>query len=113
MDVVTTRDLEAVLGRWRSGELSASEVHAWAEKRFAMDDIETESAAVNEVLARLDTMDMNLTTVADVPLLLHSLVAPDYLAVLAALDRSVDISARQRELRQDPFYAPFCRQGSV
>jgi hypothetical protein len=51
------------------------------EARFAVHNYDPESDAVNEVLSRLDTMDMNLTT---------------------------DITKRRMELREIPFYAPFC-----
>ena len=106
---VTADDLSDVLVRWASGTLSPEAVQAWAEERYAVDGYSAESSAVNEVLGRLDRLDMDLTTVEDVPALLNALTATDHLDLLRSLDASINVESRKLSLRSDPFYAPFCK----
>jgi hypothetical protein len=109
MGTVTVRDVEAKLRQWQSGELSASSLHAWAEKTYGVEAWEPESEAVNEVLAQLDMMDMNLLTLEDVPVLVKALRSKDYVRVLDGHFAAVDIESRKAALANDPMYAPFCK----
>jgi len=97
------------LRRWQSGELSASSLHAWAEQTYGVDAWEPESEAVNEVLARLDMMDMILLTPEDVPVLVKALRSKDFIRVLDGHFAEIDIDSRKAALANDPMYAPFCK----
>jgi hypothetical protein len=114
MSTVVGRDeLRTVLNSWQSGRLTAGEVHEWAEARFATDAWECEDDVANEVLAALDTLDMNLVTRDDVPVLLAMLSMPPGQARSAAelLDAhfdGVNLDNRRRSLANDPTYSRFC-----
>ncbi len=109
MSTVTTYDIQSILRKWAIDELNESEVHEWAEERYCTGNFEIESAAVNEVLARLDTMDMNLTTKEDIPVLLRALVSNEFEAILNQHDKSIDIEMRKLKLKSVPLYSQFCR----
>lgn len=108
MNNIKASDIQCVLNQWALGELNESQVHAWAEDRFCTDDYNCESEAANEVLGRLDTMNMNLVTSEDIPVLIEALFSPDFEFILITHDRQVDITARKMELRSVPLYMQFC-----
>jgi len=112
MATVTANLVESKLRQWQSGELTAAEVHNWAEDTFATDQWEPESDAVNEVLAKLDTLDMDLVTAEDVPVLLSALRSNAFEAILAEHFARVDIELRRVRLAGVPPYAPFCRSSA-
>ena len=110
---ITRAEVRAVLEAWQRDELTARTVHDWAQDRYAASAFEAEDDVVNEVLAKLDTLDINLITTADAPALLTALGQPPAKAQasIAALERyfdSVDIAARMIQCAADPLYAPFC-----
>jgi len=109
MKIIKASDIQHVLNQWAIGELNESQVHSWAEDRFCVDAYDSESEAVNEVLGRLDMMDMNLTTSEDIPILLKALSSPDFESILATHDRQIDISERKLALRLVPLYMQFCK----
>lgn len=116
---VTRADLVSLLTRWQRGELSASEVHAWAEVRYlpgdtAFDDEDEDEdygSAAAEVLARLDMLDQHLILPEDVPLYLELLRSPRG-ELAAAMERfeaehgQIDFGARVIALR---CIAPYAR----
>ena len=110
--LVTARDIDAVLVHWSSHELSASEVHNWAEARFATDSWEPENEVVNEVLGHLDRLDMNLVVVEDIPLLREALLARNEEDANRLIERSYAITpldARKLMCAGKQIYAPFCK----
>lgn len=66
---ITREQLDHLLSDWCAGRMTATTVHDWAVNRYAVSDFTPEDAIVNEVLARLDMLDANLTTADDVPAL--------------------------------------------
>lgn len=108
MNIIKASDIQYVLNQWAQGVLDESQVHAWAEDRFCVDSYDCESEATNEVLGRLDTMNMNLVTSDDIPVLIKALFSPDFESILAAYDRQINISERKVALRHIPLYIPFC-----
>jgi hypothetical protein len=94
--------------------MTATAVHDWAVERYAVSDFTTEDVSVNEVLARLDMLDANLTTPDDVPAL-QRLLASRPASFAEAVGRyeeyleSVDFGERKRRLASEPLYAPFCK----
>ena len=113
MPAVSRNDLLEVLESWRLHRTIAKDVQAWAEARYGLDDWEPEDAVVNEILARLDALDMNLITPDDVPAFLEALSVPANRSqeAIDGIDRhfeTVNIESRQMELHGDPLYAPFC-----
>ena len=108
MRTITASDIRQVLTQWAFGNLTESQVHAWAEDRFCTSGYECESEAANEVLSRLDMMDMNLLTSEDIPVLLDALSSPEYLSILEKHEQQVDISARRTVLRHVQLYSRYC-----
>ena len=108
MTTITASDIEHVLNQWASCKLSESQVHVWAEDRFCTSTYEAAAEAANEVLARLDTMNMNLTTSEDIPALIAALNSKDFISILAEYDMGINIEERKLKLRQIPLYARFC-----
>ena len=114
----TRAEVRRVLFDWEAGRVSATEVHGWAEERYAVSNSEPEDAVVNEVLARLDMLDVDLLVAADVPALKRLLEShpsrlPEALTEYEAYVGAVDVPRRQRELAGDPLYRPFCKLGGV
>jgi hypothetical protein len=113
-NVVSRSDLRRLLDEWSRGRQTAAQVHDWAEARFAVNAWSCEDDIANEVLAELDTLDMNLLTTEDIPVLLAMLNLPRGQASLAhdqlrAHFAEISLDARKKELSVDPVYAPFCR----
>jgi hypothetical protein len=108
MKMITKIDLENILTEWASGKVDATHVHSWAENRYAVDEYETESGSANEVLARLDMMDMNLTTVDDIPVLILALKSENFLSILDNHTNEISIEERKIELRNIPLYKKYC-----
>jgi hypothetical protein len=119
--LLTRADLTAILTRWLNGDLTADQVHQWAEERaassrFEVDDWEeAESKSVaNEVLMALDMLDMNLMLPEDIAFYLEFLSTPEghfdtgYRKWQDALQR-IDYSSRKEALQAIPLYAPFCK----
>lgn len=112
MEAVTARDITEVLLRWESGAMTSREVHEWANARFCTEQWEAENEIVNEVLAYLDTMDMNLVLPEDIPSLREALCAQSPEAVHRFIDdcyTKITIDVRKRKCAEDPLYAPFCK----
>lgn len=110
-ETLSKADVSSVLSQWKAGLLTNAQVHDWATDRFAVAAWDPEDGAVNEVLGRLDTMDMNLVTVQDVAILLAALgkaTAEEAARAMDAYQDTVDLAARKRQLSADPFYARFC-----
>lgn len=108
---VTGSDVDTILTQWASNELSAVDVHNWAEARYATSEWETDNDVTNEVLGHLDRLDMNLVVAADVPLLREALLAPSVEDACAVIERSyvvMPISQRRKVCAQLSLYAPFC-----
>lgn len=113
-NIITRSEIENLLRCWQSGELTHQQVFDWANDRFATSLWDTEDEIANEVLAELDTLNINLTTTEDIPYLLQLLTIPSgqietVLTQQKAYSKSVNIKARQVALANDSFYAPFCK----
>lgn len=108
--VVTRKDLETILCNWEQGVLSSRQVYDWANDRFCTSDWETDCDVSNEVLALLDTLNINLVVPADIPILRMALEAAtleDACAVLELrLPDDCALEARLRECAGDPLYPP-------
>lgn len=100
---VTAAEIDAKLNEWQSGS-----VHEWAVARYATHKWEPESDSVNEVLAALDMLDANLTTIEDLAALKKALRSESATDILDAHFQTVDFAMRKRQLAADPLYARFC-----
>jgi hypothetical protein len=109
MAVVTADIVESKLREWQAGEITAAEVHDWAENTYAVSSSAPESDAVSEVLAQLDMLDMNLVTPDDIPVLLAALRSELPETLLGEHFAKVDLNLRRSQLSAVPLYAPFCR----
>ena len=111
---ITREQLDHLLSDWCAGRMTATTVHDWAVNRYAVSDFTPEDAIVNEVLARLDMLDANLTTADDVPALRRLLASRPH-SLAEAVSRyeeyleSVDFGERRRRLANEPMYAPYCK----
>lgn len=113
---VTRKELSDVLAQWQRGELTAQEVWDWVSARYwpgdtEIDDWELDLSATNEILAQLDSMDINLVVVDDVPMHRRFLDSPKgktahaYEVWKSELD-SINYRQRQKDLRDDPMFRP-------
>lgn len=106
-------ELIKTLRDWQNGTLTASQVHEWGENHFPYSG-EPHDEVTNEVLQRLDILDMNLLIAEDAPMLLDVLAnattgAEADQMIDAYYKSNVNIEARKRQLASDPLYAPFCK----
>lgn len=109
--VVSRAEVASALSKWQTGALSNDQIHAWANERFAVDAWDAEDCAVNEVLAQLDMMDMNLVTVEDVSALLSALEetsAEGAARIFATYSNTIDLASCKLRLKNEPFYSRFC-----
>jgi hypothetical protein len=109
MAVITADTVESKLRKWQAGEVTTTEIHDWAENTYAVSASEPESDAVNEVLAQLDMLNMNLVTKDDIPALVAALRSKDFESLLEEHFATVDLNLRKSQLAEIPLYAPFCR----
>jgi hypothetical protein len=110
-ETLSSTDVASILSQWKAGLLTNAQVHDWATARYAVDAWEPEDGAVNEVLARLDMMDMNLVTVEDAGVLLAALgkgTAEGAAQAMDAYQDTLDFAARKLRLADDPLYARSC-----
>lgn len=117
--MVITRELILNnLETWEKGEKSAQETWEWAQAHFRQgtvdyNDWEDGNSAAKEVLGYLDSLDMNLIIVEDVPIHADFLKSPlgnfneAYDKWQERLD-AIDYRKRQKDLRVDPIYERFC-----
>ncbi len=119
--IITRSDIIAKLLEWQEGKLTAEDLNNWAVRFYLHDDVdysdwegdEEERSVTNEVLAQLDSIDMNLMIPDDVPAYLEFLDTPlgkfeDGYAKLESYLNSIDYKERARLLAGNEFYAPFC-----
>jgi hypothetical protein len=109
---LTRQDLRDELARWAAGEIGAVDVYNWANDRFADDDCSPEDPVTNEILWCLESLDMTLLTVADIPTLVSALTPAITTATEARslVNRRLDAvgrDERRRALRHDALYHPF------
>lgn len=81
---VTRDDVKEILIKWGNGELKTIEIQAWASDRYASKDYvladwegkNKDKSVINEVLACLDCLALNVIDKEDVPALLELLDTP-------------------------------------
>ena len=103
-----TRDeARRLLEAWQAGSVTAPAVKAWAQAAVVEGD-----AVLAELQAELDLLDVYLLTAEDVPALVALLDGQEVRAALdawLAYQRTIDLDARSKALKRDPFYRDFCR----
>ena len=113
---VTRQELSELLAQWERSELTAQQVWDWVSARYwpgdtEIDDWEDDLSATNEILAVIDSMDINLVVVDDVPMHRRFLAAPKektaqaYAVWKSELD-AINYRQRQKDLRDDPMFRP-------
>ena len=113
--IIEREDLRKILHKWQAAQLTSKQVHEWANNRFATDAWDAEDEITNEILSRLDMLDMNLLVPEDVPTLLQALsfengLLADALQFLESYEANIDIRERKQRYANNPLYAPFCKQ---
>jgi hypothetical protein len=113
---VTRDELIGLLTKWERGGVTAQQAWEWVSDRYwpgdtEVDDWEGQLSATNEVLALLDSMDINWVVVDDVPIHRSFLFSPREQTAQAfevwKLElESIDYRQRHRVLRDDPMYRP-------
>ena len=116
---VTRDELANLLEKWGRGELTAQQVWDWVSSRYwpgdtEIDDWEDDLSATNEILALLDSMNINLVVVDDVPIHRRFLAAPkDRTAQAHEVWKSelntIDYKQRMKALRDDPIFCHVAR----
>lgn len=121
MKNITREEAIQVLKNWQSHQLSAIDVFEWGNKLYLNEDIDYEdwegdepNSVTNEILAQLDSIDMNLIAIEDIPEMIKFLKTPvgnfekgykkwcDYIY-------SIDLLKRKKELKNIKLYEPFCK----
>lgn len=120
---VTRGELFDLLTKWQSGEVDTQNVWDWASHHCLpgatdYDDWEGESSVANEILCHLDSLDMHVVLVEDVPLHLAFLATPigDFQAGYRKWRQAhalIDFEARYQQLQDDPIYGAFCKRAAT
>ena len=116
---VTRDELSELLVKWERGDLTAQQVWDWVDARYWLGDTEIDDwdgdlSATNEILAQLDSMDINLVLVDDVPIHRRFLASPREHTAQAfefwksELD-SIDYRQRMKSLRDNPMFRHVAR----
>lgn len=115
---VTRGEIISMLKCWQTGERTTRQLWVWASHRYQagaveVDDWDGAASVAHEMLGVLDSLDMHLMLVEDVPLHLAFLETP-----IGAFDEglrrwqdgraAIDYEGRKRLLRDDPIYSLFC-----
>ncbi|NQD38710.1 hypothetical protein HPT27_16930 [Permianibacter sp. IMCC34836] len=117
---VSRADVADILAAWGRGDLSAVEVHEWAEMRYWPSDLEVDdeededNSVCREVLHHLDSLDMNLVIQEDIPAMLDFLSTPrgQFSTGYERWDRitkNIDYKKRMMQLREIEPYSPICK----
>jgi hypothetical protein len=112
--ITTRQEVRKLLQRWQTGDIDHKFVYDWANERYANTHWDTEDEMVDQVLAELFTLDVNLITSEDIPHLLNLLTIPQgQIGTATALNRdyarSIDLKSRRIMLANDPLYGPHCK----
>jgi hypothetical protein len=122
---MSRREIIDVLHRWQAGALTAKQVHDWVQSLYFPgaldydDEEEGENFVASDVMHALDSIDMNLIVVEDVPIHMEFLATPrgryedgerKWQEVLDRIYTPERMRERRRRLANDPFYASFCRE---
>lgn len=108
---VTRAETRELLAAWIAGEVDPRTVWTWAQ--HAREGQSFEDELVRDIVDVLETLPHDLIVVADAEVMVYGLGNPADEADLAQnllwnhLD-GIDEEARRAELRDDPFYGPFC-----
>jgi hypothetical protein len=122
--VLSRSEIIDVLRQWQAGVLTPKQVHDWASELyfpFALDyeDEEDEESVAREVMHELDSLDINLVMVDDVPNYLEFLATPrgqyeeghrKFRLAQEQIYQPERLQERRRRLAHDPFYAWFCKE---
>lgn len=118
--IIARADICKILEDWEAGKMTAQEVHAWAESCYAVSGVEyddnegdEDNSVANEVMARLDMLNLDLMFPEDIPIYLEFLQAPKngFAAAFRKWDaalQNIDRKARAQNLKNDPLYEPYC-----
>lgn len=115
---VTRGELIRMLQSWQAGELATQQLWDWASHRFQAgradyDDWDGEDSVAREVLTMLDSLDLHLMLVEDVPLHLAFLQSPLGAFIQSQLTwrselAQLNYDERRCKLRDNPIYALYC-----
>jgi hypothetical protein len=121
MKIIKRKDIEQILLNWSGNILSTNEVLDWADNRYPFENVDYEDwegdppkSVSNEILAHLDSLEMNLVTKDDIPAMIRFLETPigDFergFKKWCDYNSSIDIRKRIKELQGIPFYEKFCK----
>lgn len=120
---VTRKVIIDTLIKWSEGEVDHNVVFDWANSLYlnegvTLEDWEGDDSVSNEVLAYLDTLDMNLVVKDDIPALLEFLgtrsggFKEGYIKWQSYKD-SIDFNERKSRLGREPLYRPFCGDANI
>ena len=116
---VTRAELAEILVKWEQGDLTVQQVWDWVDARYwpgdtEIDDWDGDLSATNEILAQLDSMDINLVLVDDVPIHRRFLASPREQTAQAfdfwksELDL-INYRRRMKSLRDNPMFRHVAR----
>jgi hypothetical protein len=119
--ILKRQDVAQALMDWQAGRISSLEIQSWAESLYLNDNVDyedwegdEENSITNEILAVLDTLDMNLVLPEDAPIYLKFISTPfgefkkGYDQLQNRLGQ-IDFATRRVQLKTNPLYAPFLK----
>ena len=113
--MVTIKQIRQKIVDWQDDTITKEELQGWGEDiRFEANLSEEEEFIGIEVIAYLEFININLTTKEDIPYVLNYLdtAKPYKDEAYNKWNRylkGIDYKKRAKELKDDQFYAPFCR----
>lgn len=115
---ITRGEIIMMLKQWQAAQISTQQLWDWASHRFQSgqadyDDWEEDDSVAHEMLGALDSLDLHLILVEDVPIHLVFLEAPlgafqEASDAWRAALQAIDYGQRKQRLRDDPIYALYC-----
>src|SRR5262245_32146318 len=93
--IVTRKDLIEVLKKWQQGKIDPKQVHDWATARYSVSSWQQPDEVTNEVLSKLDMLDINLVISEDAAVfekaLSQSLSTENSLALLEKHEQGINV----------------------
>jgi hypothetical protein len=118
--MVTVKIIRQKIVDWQNDKIAKEELQKWGEEKYMSDEMHNsklnkrDREIVIEVLQYLEFMNINTTIKDDIPYVLEFMDSNiPYKEAYKKWDQyldGIDYKKRARELKHDPFYAPYCRQ---
>jgi hypothetical protein len=113
--MITVEQIRQKIIDWQNDEITKEEIQEWAEEiRFEADLNEEEEFVGIEVISYLEFINIDKTTKEDIPYVLEYIdnakrYEDEAYRKWYKYRESINYQKRAEELKNDPFYAPYCK----